>query len=187
MAEARIILRQCEFNCEREPEQAERGVLWLLRNKFEDTLSVKKPKIELHSDGDVTNERVLSLIAQVFGPVGVVCPYILLPKLMLQRNVEKKIKWDEPWTLEEEKEFLKRLDSEVDSRTERKTSRGEREEYYWSPAPSTATFVPYGNYGDSEAASSRVAGESWEEKVGCVTSFGQELRQPIRYGQWAGD
>lgn len=44
----------------------------------------------------VTKRQILSVLSQVFDPIGFTCPSLLLPKLLLQKSWVLKTGWDEP-------------------------------------------------------------------------------------------
>ena len=43
-----------------------------------------------------TKRQVLSMVAQIFDSTGLVTPYVLIPKLILQRSWKLILVWDEP-------------------------------------------------------------------------------------------
>ena len=52
-----------------------------------------------------TKRQVLSIVAQIFDSTGLVTPYVLIPKLILQTCWKSKLAWDEPLPLDLQKQF----------------------------------------------------------------------------------
>ncbi|OXA50284.1 Pro-Pol polyprotein [Folsomia candida] len=95
LADAKMDLRQCESNVEVVSESMRTKVLGLNWDKEEDTLYCQLPT-ELSVEV-VTKRSVLSLISQIFDPIGFTCPAVLQPKLMLQDSWVEELGWDEKW------------------------------------------------------------------------------------------
>ncbi|XP_055929784.1 uncharacterized protein LOC129960389 [Argiope bruennichi] len=68
------------------------GIIW---NLDEDTLKCKINFEILTCDTRVTKRLILSLVQQIFDPIGMLVPATLLPKLLLQETSKSKISWDE--------------------------------------------------------------------------------------------
>jgi hypothetical protein len=69
------------------------NVLGLRWDKRSDRLSIVLPADS--SSSPVTKRGILSTVAKIFDPLGVVCPALLVPKLLLQRAWIIKLGWDE--------------------------------------------------------------------------------------------
>ncbi|XP_021947059.1 uncharacterized protein LOC110845007 [Folsomia candida] len=95
LADAKMELRQWESNVEVVSESMRTKVLGLNWDKEEDTLYCQLPT-ELSVEV-VTKRSVLSLISQIFDPIGFTCPAVLQPKLMLQDSWVEELGWDEKW------------------------------------------------------------------------------------------
>ncbi|XP_066600086.1 uncharacterized protein [Prorops nasuta] len=65
------------------------GVYWEPKS---DTL---KYKIQLKSAGRITKRSILSAIAQIFDPLGLINPIIVKAKLIMQNMWQAKLDWDE--------------------------------------------------------------------------------------------
>jgi hypothetical protein len=90
-------LRLWESNCEIPREgEATTNVLGMKWNKMEDTLAVQVPK-SMDEELKVTKRSVLSMVSQVFDPMGFVCPVLLQPKIMLQDSWAQDLEWDQEW------------------------------------------------------------------------------------------
>jgi hypothetical protein len=96
-AEAKMDLRLWESNCESPREgEATTNVLGMRWNKMEDTLAVQVPK-SMGEELKMTKRSVLSMVSQVFDPMGFVCPVLLQPKIMLQDSWAQDLEWDQEW------------------------------------------------------------------------------------------
>lgn len=106
MSEAKMDLRQWECTAVDMSEPNNRvsdgaanpphcltNVLGLKWDKVRDELFVDIPKMEI--EGKLTKRVILSLVQQIFDPMGFLSPATLVPKLMLQRTWERKKTWDE--------------------------------------------------------------------------------------------
>ncbi|UYV63686.1 hypothetical protein LAZ67_2005305 [Cordylochernes scorpioides] len=93
---ARMNLREWEFsfddNSSEQPFTKVLGIVW---NKGEDRLSCEIPK-NLSLPSRLTKRVVLSVVQQIFNPLGFCAPVLVGPKLLLQRSWGLKIGWDAP-------------------------------------------------------------------------------------------
>ncbi|OXA44279.1 DNA-binding protein HEXBP [Folsomia candida] len=97
MADAKMELRQWERTAVDVPDAKQQltRVLGLKWDKVQDELFVDIPKVELQLQGKLTKRVILSLVQQIFDPMGYLSPATLVPKLMLQKTWESKKTWDE--------------------------------------------------------------------------------------------
>ncbi|OXA36644.1 uncharacterized protein LOC110862921 [Folsomia candida] len=79
-------------------------VLGLKWNKCLDVLMVEVPKVDLPEL--ITKRVILSQVQQIFDPMGFLSPATLVPKMLLQKTWETKMKWDEELSVNLKKEFL---------------------------------------------------------------------------------
>lgn len=77
------------------------GMLW---DREADTLSCV---IKSFIFENITKRNILSVVAQIFDPIGILCPVLVLPKLMVQEAWSSKLGWDRPIPETAEKRFLK--------------------------------------------------------------------------------
>ncbi|OXA42876.1 Prolyl 4-hydroxylase subunit alpha-3 [Folsomia candida] len=97
MADAKMELRQWESNADELIEGSYiTTVLGLKWDKKEDVLFCQLPK-EVAEEYKITKRRVLSVVSQIFEPIGYACPSLLLPKLMLQEAWSRDLGWDDEW------------------------------------------------------------------------------------------
>ncbi|XP_035206824.1 uncharacterized protein LOC118181737 [Stegodyphus dumicola] len=94
MAERKFELRGWEFNDINADASADTNVLGLIWNKKSDTLRINTGSIKELCFEKVTKRLILQLI-DCFDPLGMCCPVILIPKLLLQETWKQKITWDE--------------------------------------------------------------------------------------------
>lgn len=83
------------------------GISW---QPDRDTFSVTLPKIELQHTA--TKRQVLSVIAQIFDPIGLINPFIVTAKVFMQKIWLEKMSWDEqlsPTLLEEWRTFCRTI------------------------------------------------------------------------------
>ncbi|XP_071053586.1 uncharacterized protein [Onthophagus taurus] len=66
------------------------GLLW---NSTEDEFHYR---IKINSDNSLTKRAILSDIAQIFDPLGLLCPVIIKAKIILQKIWQTGLDWDEP-------------------------------------------------------------------------------------------
>ena len=98
-------LRQWESNVDLSSDNGnESHVLGVIWDKKEDTLRCEVPKKYLE-EFTVTKRNVLSLVSQVFDPIGVTCPATLQAKLMLQKSWSLELNWDAEWDDEGKRAF----------------------------------------------------------------------------------
>nr|CAD2209116.1 unnamed protein product [Meloidogyne enterolobii] len=72
------------------PNQEETKILGIKWNQIKDVLILKLPKFE----GKITKRSILSTIAQVYDPLGIVSPALVPAKHLLQKVFEANYKWD---------------------------------------------------------------------------------------------
>lgn len=82
------------------------SVLGLLWNTQEDTLSLDMRKILTNNNVSVTKRSIFAFTHQVFDPIGLLAPSLILPKILLQGLCKKKQKWDEAVPDEIRSKFL---------------------------------------------------------------------------------
>lgn len=78
------------------------GVVW----------DVSKDKIRFDVkafDGDPTRRKILSFVASVYDPLGILSPLLLEPKILLQDFVRKKADWDAPLSVEDSDRWVRWL------------------------------------------------------------------------------
>ncbi|XP_035219686.1 uncharacterized protein LOC118192779, partial [Stegodyphus dumicola] len=95
MAERKFELRGWEFNDINADASADTNVLGLIWNKKSDTLRINTGSIKELCFEKVTKRLILSTAHRLFDPLGICCPVILIPKLLLQETWKQKITWDE--------------------------------------------------------------------------------------------
>ncbi|XP_035233646.1 uncharacterized protein LOC118205468, partial [Stegodyphus dumicola] len=95
MAERKFELRGWEFNDINADASADTNVLGLIWNKKSDTLRINTGSIKELCFEKVTKRLILSTAHRLFDPLGMYCPVILIPKLLLQETWKQKITWDE--------------------------------------------------------------------------------------------
>ncbi|XP_021959017.1 uncharacterized protein LOC110854896 [Folsomia candida] len=103
LAEAKMDLRQWERS--NDLNNVTTTVLGMKWDKSEDKLFCQMPKT-LEDDLVVTKRSVLSLVSQIFDPLGILSPALLQPKLMLQESWAMDLEWDEPWNQNQVKKFM---------------------------------------------------------------------------------
>ena len=102
--EAKMDLRQWESNLD--DSGGVTSVLGLEWRKDEDTLSCRVPDLNLE-EMKVSKRKVLSLVSQVFDPIGFLCPALLQPKIMIQDSWAVEKDWDKEWSQDETEKFLR--------------------------------------------------------------------------------
>ena len=83
--------RQIELGGDRLPMERALGVTWDLQ---EDSFGVKLT----NNNRPITKRGLLSTVSSVYDPLGVLCPVIVVAKLMFQEECRRKLGWDEPLT-----------------------------------------------------------------------------------------
>lgn len=68
------------------------GILW---NKREDTFSLNAPILENVCFEKITKRTILSMAYRIYDPLGVACPLLLCPKIILQETWADKLSWDQ--------------------------------------------------------------------------------------------
>jgi len=71
-------------------------ILGLYWSSNTDTLQFKVHEKHLKNREQITKREILSKIACLFDPLGMIGPAIIRPKLMLQKLWLIKVQWDEP-------------------------------------------------------------------------------------------
>ncbi|XP_055928165.1 uncharacterized protein LOC129959370 [Argiope bruennichi] len=82
----------CKYMCKSSGETCVLGMLWDLDH---DSLMCNINFKMLTCETRVTKRLILSLVQQIFDPIGMLVPATLLPKLLLQETWKSKISWDE--------------------------------------------------------------------------------------------
>ncbi|XP_070518841.1 uncharacterized protein [Cardiocondyla obscurior] len=67
------------------------GILW---DKKSDTLALNVSDFSVLSDSEITKRNILSFAHRVFDPLGVVCPVMLCPRILLQDTWNLDLTWD---------------------------------------------------------------------------------------------
>ena len=93
MAAGGFELRAWEHSFDGAGETAK--VLGMLWQKDDDTLSVNLSFLNDNLPQQVTKRIILSTTHKVYDPIGLFCPVMLQPKLLLQKTWNSKIKWDD--------------------------------------------------------------------------------------------
>ena len=83
MDEGRFILRGWEYNGDPDPKKT--MVLGMIWDKYDDTLSLNLCFLDDLTPSTPTKRSVLSTTHRIFDPLGVACPVMIRPKLMLQK------------------------------------------------------------------------------------------------------
>ncbi|OXA44497.1 uncharacterized protein LOC110857830 [Folsomia candida] len=105
LAEAKMDLRQWECSGVNIEQEAITGVLGLVWDRHDDTLSCDVQPVIV--DGPVTKRKILSVVAKLFDPIGFTCPATLQPKLMLQEMWRTDKGWDDEVEEEQVSKFMK--------------------------------------------------------------------------------
>ncbi|XP_015118392.1 uncharacterized protein LOC107042036 [Diachasma alloeum] len=72
----------------------ESSVLGLTWNRHEDTLALAKPVDQVKKPAAVTKREILSATQSLFDPLGMVCPVLICPKVLIQKLWSKDLDWD---------------------------------------------------------------------------------------------
>ncbi|XP_071653393.1 uncharacterized protein [Temnothorax longispinosus] len=99
MSKGGFDLRGWEYSGNMNPS-TETPVLGLVWDKGEDILKISGHCLQPRIPEVVTKRKILAATQKVFDPIGIVCPVLLCPKLILQALWTKKTNWDE--TVDEE-------------------------------------------------------------------------------------
>ena len=84
------------------------NVLGLQWNKREDTLHLTFSNgLQIDANEPVTKRKILSVVNQIFDPIGVTAPALLKPKLLLQELWKRKTPWDSEVEEDLEQKFRK--------------------------------------------------------------------------------
>ncbi|XP_055947158.1 uncharacterized protein LOC129980799 [Argiope bruennichi] len=109
MAEKKFELRGWEFSDVNADTSADTNVLGLVWNKKSDTLRINTASVKELCFEKVTKRLILSTAHRLFDPLGICCPVIIIPKLLLQETWKQKITWDEEVDKITKNTFLKWL------------------------------------------------------------------------------
>ena len=104
LSAAKMELRCWESNVEYSGQE-NTTILGLTWNKKEDFLCVKVPTVTFDNNV-VTKRSVLSLISKIYDPIGITCPAILQPKLLIQESWCSDFDWDKSWEGEQRQNFI---------------------------------------------------------------------------------
>ncbi|XP_015125024.1 uncharacterized protein LOC107046821 [Diachasma alloeum] len=85
-------------------------VLGLVWNREADTLALADAVIRKESPADITKRTILSATQSLFDPLGMICPVLICPKVLLQKLWCKEINWDTRVNEDTEKAFSHWLD-----------------------------------------------------------------------------
>ena len=69
------------------------GMKW---NTPRDQMCINLDKVKDNLDHGATKRELLRATAQIFDPLGLVSPFVLIPKLLFQKVCRLKLSWDEP-------------------------------------------------------------------------------------------
>lgn len=108
MGRACMNLREWTSNVETAAAGGARSVLvlGLSWNLDRDTLSCV-PREQTNSDQKLTKRRMLSIVHQIYDPLGLICPSLIEPKKLLKEAWIRSLAWDEPLHEDIERKFLK--------------------------------------------------------------------------------
>lgn len=97
LAKAQMDLRMWESNLDSMEEVATQttSVLGMKWDKKTDELFCDV-RFKIEDSERITKRNILSWIQRVFDPLGILCPALICPKLMLQETWSLKKGWDEP-------------------------------------------------------------------------------------------
>ncbi|XP_011858695.1 PREDICTED: uncharacterized protein LOC105556222 [Vollenhovia emeryi] len=111
MSDARYAMREGAFDLRgwehtgSKTGEGEISVLGMIWNKRTDTLHLTIPPIESVLNGKITKRVIVSVAHRIFDPLGLICPVMICPKLLLQQTWISRAKWDEELSEEIQKEF----------------------------------------------------------------------------------
>lgn len=112
MSDAKMDLRQWEFSLTTETEMLEvnsnkviASVLGMKWDKKADTIGLDFDE-EIFPE-KITKRNVLSCLQKIYDPLGLFCPVLMTPKLLIQQSFVGKIKWDEELDDESKMNFKK--------------------------------------------------------------------------------
>lgn len=103
-------LRGWEFTHDDSYEK-QTGVLGILWDKCDDTLSLNMDFAEKLDFDKVTKRKILSAAHRVYDPLGFVSPAVLCPRLLLQEAWAQKVSWDEEVNVDIKTRFNKWADN----------------------------------------------------------------------------
>ncbi|XP_035207672.1 uncharacterized protein LOC118182437 [Stegodyphus dumicola] len=83
-------------NANRLENPNEKNLVWVLGLKRDMTSDALFFNSTYHQTADlpVTKRKILAVEQQIYHPLGMICPFTLLPKLLLQECWKQKIAWD---------------------------------------------------------------------------------------------
>lgn len=73
------------------PESSVLGLRW---HREEDTLSLVSPLLNKEKPSIITKRAILSIAQQLFDPLGMICPVVICPKILLQQVWAEGLDWD---------------------------------------------------------------------------------------------
>ena len=85
------------------PSEGDANILGLAWSKDKDELKFVVPESEVLS----TKRGILSRLAQIFGPLGLLSPRTLQGKIIYREVCQKKVPWDAPLSSEQKNHWLK--------------------------------------------------------------------------------
>eukprot|EP00112_Aurelia_sp_Birch-Aquarium-sp1_P020619 Seg5359.1 transcript_id=Seg5359.1/GoldUCD/mRNA.D3Y31 product="hypothetical protein" protein_id=Seg5359.1/GoldUCD/D3Y31 len=83
------------LNAGQEPEKGKTKVLGLIWDVNKDDLEIDLTKMSNEDSNKVTKRSLLSSLAKVFDPLGLVSPVTLMGKILFQELCTDKTDWDE--------------------------------------------------------------------------------------------
>lgn len=82
-------------------------VIGITYNPVSDKIQFKNPDLSNLTTSKITKRLVLSIIASIFDPLGLIQPFIIQAKILMQKLWLLQIEWDEELPENEKKEFIK--------------------------------------------------------------------------------
>lgn len=83
------------------------NILGLSWRPISDYLSISVPDVQFPIDSPITKRKVLSTLAQMFDPLGLINPIIVVGKIFMQKLWLEKLDWDTPLNKPLRDEWLK--------------------------------------------------------------------------------
>jgi len=102
--DAKMDLRQWETNLEILRGLESTNVLGLRWLKETDVLVCQVPKT-CDSPEKINKRVVLSIVSQIYDPLGFICPAVIQPKMLLQEAWASSLDWDKEWETEKSTKF----------------------------------------------------------------------------------
>lgn len=81
------------------------SVLGLMWDVQKDVLSCNVPR-HTSDNFQITKRKILAIVQQIYDPLGIICAFTLLPKILLQECWEQKISWDKELPVDITRKFL---------------------------------------------------------------------------------